>query len=72
MADVASMLRWSLPPILVYIVLLVKFAGMTMSPLDFVEIFSGKGELSRAMRSANFIGVSIDYDHDPRTQDLLS
>ena len=21
---------------------------------------------------ANFIGVSIDYDHDPRTQDLLS
>ena len=53
MVDVATMLRWHLPPRLIMCVILVKQAGLPSAPAttDFMEIFSGAGEASRALRA---------------------
>ena len=61
--DVPSMLRWSLPPVLIYIVLMVKFSGLSMrsSSLDFAEVFSGKGELSRALRQVSWEHLRLTF-----------
>lgn len=53
MVDVATMLRWHVPPCLILCVLLVKFTGQhTAGTTDFMEIFSGAGEATRALRAA--------------------
>ena len=86
MASVSEMLRWRLPPILIAIVLILQFlrAGQPRRLLDFAEIFAGQAEVSKALRRAPRLfrpepceheggkhGVSLDYDYDRTTQDLL-
>lgn len=39
---------------------------------DFCEVFSGKGEITRALRAANLRGAAIDIDHNTRAFDLTS
>ncbi|CAL1150914.1 unnamed protein product [Cladocopium goreaui] len=39
---------------------------------DFCEVFSGKGEITRALRAANLKGCAIDIDDNPRAFDLTT
>ena len=54
MPSVAAMLRWGLPPCMIYAVVLLKFSGTvpTNQPLDFAEYFAGFGALSHGLREA--------------------
>ena len=54
MPSVAAMLRWGLPPCMVYAVALLKFSGTvpTDQPLDFAEYFAGCGAVSHGLWEA--------------------
>lgn len=55
MVSVADMLRWKLPPILIMCVLLLRFGAPNCTPntLDFVEVFCGQAEISKALRQVS-------------------
>ena len=61
MPSVAAMLRWGMPPVMVYAVVLLKFSGTvpTDKPLDFAEYFAGCGALSHGLREATCIKTHI-------------
>lgn len=65
MVSVADMLRWKLPPILIMCVLLLRFGTPDYTPdtLDFVEVFCGKAEISKALRRVSRLFLSINAFH---------
>lgn len=60
-ADLRTMLAWGLPPILIMAVLLLRFTsdGIENDSIDFAELFSGAGELSKALRSATWLQILV-------------
>jgi hypothetical protein len=40
--------------------------------LDFIEVFAGQAEISRALRASGLSGASFDIAYDPDMQDLAS
>lgn len=53
MVSVASMLRWNLPPILIMLILLLRFGtpeSVVPDSLDFTEVFAGAAEISKSLR----------------------
>ena len=65
MVSVADMLRWKLPPILIMCVLLLRFGTPDYTPdtLDFVEVFCGKAEISKALRRVSRLFLLINAFH---------
>ena len=56
MVSVADMLRWKFPPLFILTILLLRFGTPDSTPtntLDFVEVFSGQAEISKAMRNVS-------------------
>ena len=65
MVSVADMLRWKLLPILIMCVLLLGFGTPDYTPdtLDFVEVFCGKAEISKALRRVSRLFLLINAFH---------
>ncbi|CAL1138113.1 unnamed protein product [Cladocopium goreaui] len=65
-------LKWRAPPAMILFILLVQWNMQIPHRQDrqFVEIFSGRGEVSRALRDAGFRGTSFDWELDKRAFDL--
>lgn len=69
---VLELLRWRAPPIFILIVLLTRWNFQIPHTVDreFVEVFSGRGEVSRGFRDVGLVGTSIDLELDDRCFDL--
>ena len=61
---VLDMARWKCPAVLILLVLLlIHHTKIKTDPcLDFVELFSGRGEVSHALRDAGGCGSSHDIE----------
>lgn len=56
--DVAAMLRWRVPPIMILLVLLLKLSGQSVvDALHFCEVFAGGAEISQALRRATWLSL---------------
>lgn len=71
---VSDLLRWSLPPKFVAVVLLLLWntAVVTTQDLDFTELFSGAGAVTRGCWAEGLDGSAIDTDYDARCMDLCT
>ena len=53
MVSVAQMLRWSMPPSAIFMVLLIQLTHVNKGAdigIDFAELFAGEAEISKALR----------------------
>ena len=70
---ILEMLKWGVPPILQLIVILMLFNRKVDKTMDgdFIEFFSGQGEVSRGLRDRGLVGSSHDINNS-ELMDLCS
>ena len=64
---VRELMSYKAPPILILVCLLTIWNTQLhhKSDRNFLEVFAGRGEITRALRAANLRGAAIDIDHHP-------
>lgn len=71
---VKELLEMRVPPILILVCLLTLWNTQMPHSVDrdFLELFSGQAEVTRALRAANLHGCAMDVAYDERIYDLTS
>lgn len=69
---ILELMRWRAPPVLMLVLLLLQFNTKVPSGpgVEFVELFAGQGEASRALRSSGLSGSMHDINLAPQLMDL--
>ena len=62
---ILALQRWSAPPVLMLLCLLLTFNGKVERTVDveYVEVFAGVAEISKACRAHGMIGSSHDINY---------